>query len=184
MRIDLETARTAAFEPDAEHRRLARLAGEWKGRARTWLDPAQPALEAPWEGRIGLILGERFARFEYASSMADAPFAGELVLAFESGERVWRTTWIDSFHTGSAILVSSGAASEGPISVRGSWFAGADQPLWGWRTELDDGVDGELTIRMYNVTPEGKEALGVEVLLRHAAVPGAAGRVVPKEFTR
>lgn len=166
--VDLETETVAPYTPDAAHARLARLAGSWSGRARTYLDPAKPPLEAPWEGRIALVLGGRFARFEYRSRVGDAPHAGELLLAYEVGEAQWRTAWIDSFHTSPAILVSvgKGAQDAQPVSVFGTYFAAPGHPHWGWRTEVDDREPGALRVRMFNVTPEGEEALGVDLELR------------------
>lgn len=168
--VNLETEPTKPYTPDAAHARLARLAGSWSGVAKTYLDPTQPPLEARWEGRVASVLGGRFVRFDYRSEVQGTPSAGELLIAFESGERLWRTTWIDSFHTGSAILVSTGEGGEGaaPVNVRGSYFAAPGHPHWGWRTELHDSDPAQLVIRMFNVSPQGQEDLGVDIVLRRA----------------
>ena len=43
-------------------------------------------------------------------------------------------------------------------------------PRWGWRTELDDQVDGALRIRMFNIEPDREETIGVAIdLTREAA---------------
>lgn len=163
--MNLENETTKPFDPAPEHTRMARWEGEWRGIARTWLDPAQPPTEATLEGRIAPLLGGRFVRFTYRSSLNGAPLAGELLIAFETSEKVWRTSWIDSFHTGSAILVSTSEPEAKDLNVRGTYFAAPEQPRWGWRTELLDPTDADLSLRMYNVSPEGKEDLGVEVAL-------------------
>jgi hypothetical protein len=170
MTLNLETEPTKPYTPDAAHARLARLAGDWKGHARTFIEPGKPPMEAAWEGRMARVLGGRFLRFEYRSALFDAPLAGELLIAYESGEALWRMSWADSFHTGTAILVSVGDGSPDaqPVSVRGSYFAAPGHPHWGWRTELHDGEAGALTLRMYNISPEGQEDLGVEVVLKRA----------------
>jgi hypothetical protein len=165
MRVNLETEQTKPYAPDAQHERMGRWVGEWRGVARTYLDPSKPPLEAPWEGHIASLLGGRFVRFTYRSSIEGTPLAGELLIAWESGEKLWRTSWVDSFHTGSAILSSVGQLEAQALDVRGSYFAAPGHPHWGWRTELDDGKDGTLTLRMYNISPEGQEDLGVEVRL-------------------
>lgn len=168
MSVNLETEPTAPIEAGPEHQRLAKLAGSWRGSAKLYFEPGKLAGEAPWEGRIALLLGGRFARFEYRSSMEDKPTAGELLIGFEKSEKMWRTSWIDSGHTGTAILVSSGPQSTGAISVKGTWYPGGGNPPWGWRTDFDDARDGELALRMYNITPEGEESLGVDIVLRRA----------------
>lgn len=169
--MDLASANTGTFSPTTSHTRLARMAGQWKGTAKTYADPSNPdtAEVAPWEGTIEMLLGGRFLRFTYVSHAMGQPIAGELTVAYEKGDRIFRLSWIDSLHTGGAILVSEskplpedGAAA---ISALGSYFVGDDQPRWGWRTELDDRTDDRLRIRMFNIVPGEEEAIGVDVAL-------------------
>ncbi|MDI1477746.1 DUF1579 family protein [Polyangium sp. y55x31] len=164
--VNLETEQTKPYERDSEHQRLARLVGVWRGTARTIMGPNVAPIEAAWEGRIAAILDGRFVRFTYRSSVEDKPIAGEMLIAFESGEKLWRTSWVDSFHTGTMILVSEGSGTD--IDVRGSYFAAEGHPRWGWRTVIDDAQAEKLTIRMYNITPDGEEFLGVEITLSRA----------------
>lgn len=168
MNVNIETEATGTYEPDEEHQRLLRLAGAWRGTAKTYMGPEAPPIEAAWEGRIAGILGGRFARFKYRSSVQDKPFAGELMIAFESSEKLWRLAWVDSFHTGTAILVSTGTPGEKAINVHGTYFTEPGQPRWGWRTEIDDARADQLRIRMFNVLPDGQEALGVDIALARA----------------
>ncbi|MDI1431263.1 DUF1579 family protein [Polyangium sorediatum] len=165
--VNLETEPTTPYERDSEHERLARLAGEWRGTARTIMGPGAEPLDAAWEGRIAGILGGRFVRFVYRSSVEGKPIVGEMLIAFESGEKLWRTSWVDSFHTGTMILVSEGRGTD--IDVRGRYFAAEGHPHWGWRTVIDDAQAEKLTIRMYNITPDGQEFLGVEITLARGA---------------
>jgi hypothetical protein len=146
------------------------MAGRWTGTAKTYADPNNPeqAEVAPWEGTIEMLLGGRFMRFAYVSRAMGQPIAGELTIAYEKGDRLFRMSWIDSLHTGGAIVVSeSKPVAEGgaaaTISAFGTYFAGEGQPRWGWRTELDDQTDGALRIRMFNIEPGAEESIGVEV---------------------
>jgi hypothetical protein len=170
--MDLAAVTTGSFSPTDLHARLARMAGRWAGTAKTYADPENPdaAEVAPWNGTIEMLLGGRFLRFAYVSRAMGEPIAGELTIAYEKGDRLFRTSWIDSLHTGGAILVSeSKPVAEGDsaaaIRVFGTYFAGEGQPRWGWRTELDDRTDDALHIRMFNVMPDGEESLGVAIEL-------------------
>lgn len=162
---------TGPFSPTDLHARLARMAGRWSGSAKTYVDPSVPEPEvARWQGTIEMVLGGRFLRFTYASRAMGQPIAGELTLAYEKGDRIYRMSWIDSAHTSSAILVSESkpvpeSSTASIISAFGTYFAGEGQPRWGWRTELDDQTEGALRIRMFNVTPDGEESLGVDIEL-------------------
>lgn len=57
----------------------------------------------------------------------------------------------------------------GSISAFFSYFAGEGQPRWGWRTELDDRTERTLRIRMFDVTSDGAESLGVAIDLTREA---------------
>jgi hypothetical protein len=73
--------------------------------------------------------------------------------------------WVDSWHMGEKLMVCTGAVKEGgAVDVLGHYAAppGAD---WGWRTVIS--LSGEqLTMRMFNVSAEGVEALAVEAEYR------------------
>jgi hypothetical protein len=170
--MDLVAAPTGPFSPTEAHARLARMAGKWKGTAKTYADPSNPdmAESAPWEGTIETILGGRYFRFTYASHAFGQPTAGELTIAYEKGDRIFRMSWIDSLHTSPAILVSESKPDGGEtISALGSYFAAEGHPRWGWRTELDDRTDGRLKIRMFNIEPGAAETIGVEIDLTRDA---------------
>jgi hypothetical protein len=168
--MDLAAVATGPFSPTDLHARLARLAGRWTGTARTYGDPSNPeaAEVAPWEGTIEMLLGGRFLRFTYVSRAMGLPLAGELTIAYEKGDRLFRMSWIDSLHTSGSILVSESkpVPENGPpaaIRAFGTYFAGEGEPRWGWRTELDDQTADALRVRMFNVTPAGDESIGVEI---------------------
>ena len=146
------------------------MVGRWTGTAKTYADPSNPELAevAPWDGTIEMLLGGRFLRFAYVSRAMGQPIAGELTIAYEKGDRLFRISWIDSLHTGAAILVSESkpvpeSSVAATISALGTYFAGEGQPRWGWRTELDDQTDGVLRIRMFNIQPGEEETIGAEI---------------------
>jgi Protein of unknown function (DUF1579) len=166
--VDICRVDTKPFEGTADHHRLQRLVGDYGGTAKTWLEPGKPPAEAPWEGRIESILGGRFVRFEYQSSLFGDPFAGMMILGLEKDREQYQFTWIDSFHMGTGTMLSTGPAVPAgePINVRGTWYVKQTDETWGWRTEIDDSGEGTLVIRMYIATPAGEEALGVEIALK------------------
>ena len=175
-----------------EHDRLAALAGDWRGISRVFLDPSKPPLEDGFRARAAMVVGKRFLRIAYDTALGGKPATGELLVAFERDEGRWAASWVDTFHTGSAILFSHGVPSHdrGPVSVFGTYFVKGVPERWGWRTELDDGAGG-LVIRMFNVSPDRHEDLGVEVVLSRAskarkakAKAGRGGRAKRKRARR
>jgi hypothetical protein len=171
MPIDRESAATKPFEAGAQHRFLARLVGDYRGTASTWLEPGAPPAVEPIHGQFRPLLGGRFAAFTYESALTGTPIAGELLLAWETGARRWSAAWIDSFHTGTSILSSVGERDREAIEVLGDYFAGEGQPRWGWRTRLllESGEiesDERVVIEMDNIMPgTSDEFPGVRIVL-------------------
>ena len=157
--VPLHAPTVPPLEPSPRHTELARLKGRYTGRTKTWLRPAAPPDEADGALDVEVILGGRWLRLTQAGSVAGKPHAGELLLGFHSDEKCYQATWLDSFHTGSAMMWSSGPPRpDGVIAVTGSYAAGAER--WGWRTELH--TDDGLLIRMFNISPAGNETIAIE----------------------
>jgi hypothetical protein len=155
--VDLETSRA-----EGAHALLARLAGEWIGGARLWLEPDVVYAEGPVTGRVELLHDGRFAEHRYATPIGEAQTTGRALIGCELDRAVWQVAWIDSFHTGTAIMVSEGPHAPGAdaISVLGRYHVPDAEP-WGWRTTFEPG-DGTLVVRHFNITPDGQEALAVQ----------------------
>lgn len=161
--MNLETAPTKPFEPTPAHASFAHLSGDWRGTTSIWLEPGKPAEEVTTEVRAAVIAGGRFLRLESTGTAMGHPHAGEMLLAFEKDTSTWTLAQVDSFHTGTAMIVSTGTKPE--IDVVGSYVAGPER--WGWRTILKPGQD-ELVIDAYNIEPNGTEHHAIHTTLRRA----------------
>jgi hypothetical protein len=143
----------------AQHERLRRLAGDYTGVTRTWLDPAAAPDESTATLHVESIFGGRWLRFEHRGSVMGKPHEGEALLGFHIDEGRFEHCWVDSFHTGSAMMWSKGEAHEdGVIRVTGSYAAGPER--WGWRTEFHLGE--ALEVRAFNISPAGEESRAIE----------------------
>lgn len=166
--IDIVDAPVSAFEGTKHHARLALLAGDWKGTTTTWFDPSAPPEESAVQMRVESVLGGRFLRLQYASTITGKPHAGEMLVAFEKDEDRFSVAWIDSFHTGSALMVSLGDEApdaEAPVSVLGSYAAGDQR--WGWRTVMHPHPE-RFVIEAFNIAPDGKEHPALKTELARA----------------
>jgi hypothetical protein len=168
---DATNALVKTLDPGAEHAWLARMVGTWEGPVLTWFEPGTAPEESVWRARGDSLLGGRFVRLDYQGSQAmGAPHAGVLTFGYERSEKQYNAHWIDSFHTGTAMMLSVGelegdlTTGDGEINLRGTYAAGAER--WGWRTTLRQPSEQELLIVMYNVPPAGQEDRAVEVRLR------------------
>jgi hypothetical protein len=151
-------------EPEAlggadHHARLMALAGSYQGQITTYLDPSAPPERTEGELHATALFGGRWLRLEQSGTVMGKPHAGEMLLGFHKDAAQFESCWVDSFHTGSAMMLSTGPArADGVIAVTGSYGAGEER--WGWRTELH--VGEELVVRCVNIAPGGEEHPAIE----------------------
>jgi hypothetical protein len=147
------------------HHFLAQLAGAWRGKSLTWLDPNEAPHESPIQGSVQLILDGRFALYLYQSIMNAEPQHGMFTFGYNTISNRYEASWVDTFHNNTAIMFCTGEAMEDGFSVLGSYPDPSGGPDWGWRTEVES-IDREhLTIRAYNISPEGHETKAMETKL-------------------
>lgn len=144
------------------HAGLARLVGEWSGKLRVWFEPGQLAEETGVRGSFRSLLGGRFVLHEYEATCVGETQQGLAIHGYHLDRHRYESAWIDSFHTGTQLMFSTGFPMAALHSVLGSYGGESDGEPWGWRTELDLKSADQLLIRMYNVTPQGEEGLAVE----------------------
>lgn len=163
MRDDL----IQSLAPGGAHHLLAGLVGEWEGTARTWFEPGKLADKSPISGEIRPVLDGRFVVHEYEGSLNGDPLRGLAVHGYELDRGTWVTAWIDSFHNGTALMLSEGdGVGDDRFSVLGSYAEPSGGPRWGWRSEIALVSPDDLVITHFNVTPGGEEAKAVEISYR------------------
>lgn len=150
------------FASAAEHDLLASFVGEWAGPVSTWFDPTGAPEVSSWRLSAAPVLGGRFVRLTYSGVAMGKAHAGEILLGYERDEKRYTAAWIDSFHSGTQMMVSHGQAEGDGIALRGTYPAGEER--WGWGTRFRR--DGDtLLIAMTNAGPGGPEDRAVEATL-------------------
>jgi hypothetical protein len=145
------------------HHQLALLAGNWAGTSRTWFEADVLADESPVSGTITSVLGGRFILHQYQSSLEGKPLEGLAIIGYSFPYGRYQTAWVDSFHMGTGIMFSEGAATEKGHSVLGSYGGEGMPEPWGWRTEIEVVDQDHVIITAYNVEPGGAEAKATEI---------------------
>lgn len=149
-----------------EHRTLLSFIGDWIGTTKTFFEPGVLADESPWEGTITPVHHGMFVTHRYQGSLNGKPLTGMAMLGFNTTTRRFQCSWIDSFHNGSAMMFCEGLPDADGVNVMGHYAVADGSAPWGWRTTMELGSPDQLIIRMYNITPDGEEALAVETQYR------------------
>lgn len=145
---------------------LARLAGKWTGTNRLWLHPQAPVRESATTMAVAPAAQGRFLAFAYTWADEGKPQDGLLLIGGEGDEVTG--AWIDSWHMGTKLMLSRGAATTtGAVSIAGT-YAAPPGPDWGWRTVIEPRGADTFRFAMYNITPGGEEALAVETIYTRA----------------
>ena len=131
---------------------FASLTGQWHGTNKLWLDPSAPPAESETALTIATAGQGRFLTAAYTWAYEDQPQDGLLVVWQDPATGGGRISWLDSMHTGDAVMVFQGQAVEGRVSVLGS-YAAPEGPDWGWQIDLVPQPDGGLQVLMYNIQP-------------------------------
>lgn len=146
------------------HFQLGKLEGEWEGTAKVWFEPGDPVDESPVRGNMRLILDGRFIMHGYKGSFGGKPLEGLAIYGCNLETGKIQASWIDSFHTGSAMIFSEGKKGDDKLAMLGSYayVTPETEQHWGWRTEIEILNDDDLKITAYNISPGGEEARATE----------------------
>lgn len=147
---------------------LEKLVGKWRGINRlhtTWI-PDNPVRETISIAAIELTARGRFLKIEYDWTFDETVQEGLILIGDEKDSDLIKAFWIDSWHLSDKFMVSEGhMGHNGTISIKG-FYAVPDHPDWGWKTIIEPEHTNSFKIIMYNVSPEGEEALAVEMELK------------------
>lgn len=150
------------------HHRLAEMAGEWEGRARTWFDPAAPPDESPWRVSIEPLVGGAFLQQSHEGHIRGQAFTGQILYGYDSYRQKITAVWVDSFHMGDALMLSEGEVPEAPelVNVVGTYLDRGSGQTWRWRTIVRQPDLSHLHLLAFNISPDGQEDRAIDVALR------------------
>ena len=136
--------------------------GEWSGSNRLWLSPDDPVRESETTASVACVARNGFAMIRYTWADLGQPQDGVLLIRIAPDPSPLDMVWIDSWHTGGKFMEFRGEEDrEGCMSAIGS-YAAPPGPNWGWRIVLAADPKAGIRILMYNISPDGHEALAVE----------------------
>lgn len=142
---------------------FTRLVGQWVGTSKIWFEPGKLGSSSPIQGSFVRIIDGKFLRHAYSSAVDGEQQVGDETIMFNPVTNQCEISWIDSFHMNYGIMFSVGSLDENGFTVLGSYDVEPNTPPWGWRTVYQMMDDNHLKISSFNVSPDGKEDLAVEI---------------------
>lgn len=128
--------------------------GTFEGTNRLWLMPGTPAHVSPAK----LVVAAQRVSVIWAHE--GTAHEGSLALAGPAPS--CRGDFTDTFHASTG-LVLHGRVDGAELRLYGTYPAGDGSPDWGWRIVVDWSAPGGFGLRMFNVLPDGREALAVDL---------------------
>ena len=133
--------------PTSHHARFA-------GQNRLWMMPGTPAHVS--DGSLVVSANRVSVRWAYEGFEK----VGEIVLNGPAGS--CRADFTDTFHAAAGLQLH-GCVRGSELLLYTTYPAGDGSPDWGWRIVLDWYDPDGFTLRMFNLLPDGVEALAVEL---------------------
>jgi hypothetical protein len=161
MQAIMEVYRKLAT-PGAPHKLLAKMAGSWHTKTKSWMEPDKPPMESSGTCEQKMLLGGRFLQQEFTGEMMGSTFTGIGVAGYDNHTRKYVSTWMDSMSTG--IYFFEGTASaDGKTITQESRY---DDPIKGpmnWRAVTKIVDDNTQVFEMYGIDKTGREEKMMEM---------------------
>ena len=143
---------------------LITFSGNWQGKNLLWLSPNNPAQESAATLSLAPTINAKFIEVKYTWAYDGKLQEGVLIIGYETERQLATAFWADSWHMGEKVMHCQGVVKgKGSIDVRGLYQAPIG-PDWGWRIVIEPENEATLDLIMYNITPDGEEALAVKAV--------------------
>lgn len=144
------------------------MVGDWTGTNRLHLGdwkPEDPLHVSDGTATVRARVGGQFLEIAYNWSYEGEPQEGVLIFGGDNKSDAVNAFWTDSWHMAHQIMTCEGKnEADERINLRG-FYKVEGYPDWGWRTEVVPSGD-VFEYKMYNISPEGDEAIAVEMEMR------------------
>ncbi|MFZ0613581.1 MAG: DUF1579 domain-containing protein [Desulfobacterales bacterium] len=148
--------------PEEPHELLARMAGSWKTKGKSWMELGSPPTEFTGTSEQKMILGGRFLQQEYVAEFLGSRYKGIGLNGYDNHKKRYVSTWMDSMGTGIMVF-------EGNIDADGKTITQecrCDDPVKGpvkWRSITRIVDDDTHLFEMYTTDASGKEVKMMEI---------------------
>jgi len=154
---------TKLATPGAPHKVLARMAGTWNAKMKSWMEPDKPPMESTGTSETKMILGGRYLQMDYTGDMMGSPFTGLGITGYDNHTKKYVSTWVDSMGTAIQFFEGAGSADGKTITQECRY----DDPVKGpmkWRSVTRIVDDNTHEFEMSGTDKSGKEEKMMEII--------------------
>lgn len=142
---------------------MTEMHGKWQGRNSLWLYPGDPVHESDSTAEVGMTQNGQYTEIAYSWAYDGDPQVGRLFIGQPAEDGAVKAVWFDSWHLRDSFMVFKGTGDgHGSVTLDGSYPA-PEGPDWGWQIAIEPAMNGNFTLRMYNIPPGVEKVLAVEV---------------------
>jgi hypothetical protein len=167
MKAAMEAMQKAAT-PGEFHNFLARMEGTWKAEVKMWEGPGEPQVSQGTSVNK-MILGGRYLRQEFTSTMMNMPFEGVGYTGYDNVMKRFQATWIDNMTT--TMMYGTGSLdATGKVMTSTMTYSDPQSGKEQVSRSVGRIVDAKTHVfEMYGPGPDGKEFKMMEITYRKAS---------------
>ena len=108
--------------PGDVHKMIAKYDGTWNSAVSVWMQPGTPPMTSKSVAVNSMILGGRYQQSKITGDYGGMPFEGFSLLSYDNAKKVFTSTWLDNFGTGTMTLEGTWDGTSKTITFKGKTF--------------------------------------------------------------
>ena len=108
--------------PGDVHKMIAKYDGTWNSAVSVWMKPGDAPMMSKSVAVNTMILGGRYQQSKIAGDYGGMPFEALSLLSYDNMKKVFTSTWLDNFGTGTMTLEGTWDGASRTITFKGKMF--------------------------------------------------------------
>jgi hypothetical protein len=108
--------------PGDVHKMMAKDTGDWKEDVTFWMKPGDAPNTSTATAHTEMMMGGRYQQTKINGDMMGMPFEGFSLLGYDNAKKIFTSTWMDNFGTGTTTLTGPWDAASKSIMLSGTEF--------------------------------------------------------------
>lgn len=159
---EMMKAWAVAMTPNAEHKWMAELNGDWTYEQTTWMDPTKGPEVSQGKATKTMTLGGRYLRETFSGTSMGMPFQGESTTAYNTITGKYYTSWIDNMGTG--FMTGEGTREGNTLNIASEAPAMDGKTMDKFRSVMEIVSKDQHNFVMYMYDKDGKEMKFMEIV--------------------